>query len=144
MWRTLGGDNRTHEGPIIGERSPIVSQRAECRIGFVTGQVVVVASVVIIRIDTASDGVDERQVVRLLAEQRQVFAQLDSWCGGSDRLKRASILKRCLGFHIPGVNMRRASAEKEQDRRLGFAATRVDDGTLCLGLRKSELQACHT
>ena len=90
------------------------------------GKLVVVAGVVIVRIDATADRIDHRQMMRFLREQRQVLAKSHTWRGRLDRLKHPPILDRRIGLHVPSVDVRRPAAEEEEDGRLrlGGGATR--------------------
>jgi hypothetical protein len=56
------------------------------------------------------------KMMRLFGQQREVFAQLDLRRGGPDWSKLAAVLQGGIGFHVPHVDMRGASAQEEQDR----------------------------
>ena len=60
------------------------------------GQVVVVASVMVIGVDRRSNRVDERDVMGLLRQQRQMLTHPHAGGGGLDWLKRPAILQRCF------------------------------------------------
>ena len=56
--------------------------------------------------------------MHLLPEQRQVFAHLDSGDAGRDRLKLAANLFRSRRLHIPQVDVRWSTKQKDEHARL--------------------------
>ena len=69
--------------------------------------------------DRVVDRADQRQVVRLLREHRQVLAEQEPRHRRRDRPELAPDAERGVGLHIPEVLMRGAPLEDEQDHRLG-------------------------
>jgi hypothetical protein len=69
-----------------------------------------------------ADRADDRQVVRLPTQVRQVFAELDAGRARRDGAERAAVLGRGVGLHVPGVDVRRPAAEPDQDGRLRYTA----------------------
>ncbi len=66
MGRPFAGDDRAHERPVGRQRLAGVEELAERRIGFVAGEVVVVAGVVVAGATTVvAQRIDDRQMVRL-------------------------------------------------------------------------------
>ena len=93
----------------------------------------------IVGVDRPANRVDDGQVMRLLCQQRQMLAQPHTWRRGADGSKRSAILCRGVRLHIPGVEVRSTATEKEEDHRLGLAASANGGvGGVQLRLAKSE------
>ncbi len=117
-------NHRSHAGPIVCIWRTVVSQREKRRVGNMPGLVVVIASVMIIRTDRRPDAADQCQVMCLFGQQRQVFAQLNVRCSGSNRIERATVFGRSIRFHIPHVDVRSTATEEKQNRRFRFPTGR--------------------
>ena len=74
--------------------------------------------------DRVVDRPDERQVVGLLRQHRQVLAELAARHGRLDRLELAADLRGGVGLHVPGVLVRRAPFQEHQDHRLDLRPAR--------------------
>ena len=105
----------SHERPIIGERSSIVTQRHERLIRSMSREIMVVPGVMVIGIHLPVNRVHNCQVMRLLRQQRQMFAKRDTWRRRLNRLERPSIFDRGLGFQVPRIQVRGTSAQEQQD-----------------------------
>ena len=69
MFASFRCNDCVHVGPVISVRPAIVALCLERAIRNVPGQVVVVACVVIVRVNSGSHGTDECQVMGLLCKQ---------------------------------------------------------------------------
>ncbi len=89
------------------------------------GEIVVIAGVVIARgLPTISHGADDRQMMRLFRRQGQMLTEPDLRRRGADGVEGTAIFGRRVRLHVPGVDVRRATAEKKEDRGLGGALGR--------------------
>ena len=68
--------------------------------------------------DRVVDRADQRQVMRLLGEHRQVLAKREPRHRRRDRPELAPDANRGIGLHVPEVLMRRSPLEDKQDHRL--------------------------
>ncbi len=62
------------------------------------------------------------QHIELLSPRRQhrhVFGQAISRRGGRDGIELAAVLGGCLRLHVPGVELRTASLQEQDDRSFG-------------------------
>ena len=91
--------------------------------GVCTGRVVVVF---------LADGADDRQLVGVLRDQRQVFGDVQAGNVGPDRTEFASRGDRPVWFHVPGVLVSRATPHEQQDHSLGTAEGPLVEGC-CVG-----------
>ena len=123
--RPLERDDRGHRRPVGQVGRAGIQQPMKRGIGGVPRQVVIVACVVVARaaIEIAQRPHD-RQVMGLLGQMRQVFAQLDARRRGGHGAKQAAILERGCRLHVPGVDVRRPAGEPDHDRRFGDFAVR--------------------
>ncbi len=75
-------------------------------VGGVACEVIVIARMVITGpTSMVTERTNNRQMMSLPGEKRQVFAQLDVWGRGTDGLKGAAIFEWCQGFHVPRVDV---------------------------------------
>ena len=117
MRRAARADDATHEWPVIGIRAAVVALLLERLIRHVAGEIVVITRVMIAgRAAEIGNAMHERKAVRLLREQRQMFAKMDVRRGRADRLELATKLARRARLHIPHVDVRCAAAEEKEDR----------------------------
>ena len=118
---TLGCHNASHEWPVRGKWRAAVSQSAETAISLVPRQVVVVTRVMVVGIDAAADGIQQRQMVRLLTQHRQMLRQPEPGRRSLPGSKRPTILLGSVGLHVPHIQVRRPAAQEEQNGTLGFS-----------------------
>ena len=78
-------------------------------------QIVVIARMMVVGADRTTDTVEQRKVVSLLSQQREMLTQRDPRGRCGDGLKRSSVFQRSSRFHVPHVNVRGPAAEKEQN-----------------------------
>jgi len=81
----------------------------------VTGQVVVIAGMMVVGADGPADAVDHGEVMGLLCQHWQVFAKSHTGSGRTDGLEWAAVFQWCIGLHVPRVDVRGAATEKEQN-----------------------------
>ena len=120
MRRPLEGDDGGHRRPVgrIGRAG--VEELVKGPVGGVAGEVVVVAGVVVAgAAAVVAQRADDGQVVRLLGQVRQVLAEADAGALVAIGLERAAVLGGSVGLHVPGVDVRGAAAEPDQDGRPG-------------------------
>ncbi len=120
----LHAHDTPHVWPVGGVGAPVVALLFEGDVGFVSGEVEVIACVVVA--GGASEvgyAVDEGEAVRVFCEEGEMFAELDVGGRGADGLELAPVFDGGVGFHVPHIDVGGASAEEEEDGGFGrFAA----------------------
>ncbi|GIW85996.1 MAG: hypothetical protein KatS3mg108_0320 [Isosphaeraceae bacterium] len=111
------GEDRAGAGEVVGAGG---DDQAAAEGGVFAGDGLVVAGVVVA--DGVVDGADDGQVVGLLGQEGEVFAEQQSGGGGLDGLELAADLLGGVGFHVPEVDVGRAALEGEDDERAGAGA----------------------
>ena len=120
MLRSALANDGAHVRRVRGVRPAVVAFGAKSEVRHVAGEVVIIAGVMVaggaakIR-DRSHDG----EVFALFGGEREMLANVHARRSGLDGSKRAAVFHRRLGFHIPHINVRRATAEKKQDGGLG-------------------------
>ncbi len=123
----LHPDNTAHVWPVGGVGTSIISLLLEGDVGFVSGQVEIIAGVVITGgASEVGNAVDEGEAVSVFCEEWEVFAEMDLGGGGADGVELASVFDWCVGFHVPHVDVRGTSTEEEEDGRFRGLAPRRD------------------
>ena len=145
MLRTALANDGAHVRRVRGVRPSVVAFGAKSEVRHVTSEVVIIAGVMVaggaaeIR-DRSHDG----EVFPLPGGEREVLADIHARRGGFDGSKRAAIFYRCLGFHIPHINVRRSAAEKKQDGGLGRLRAPASQIALRSHQRGAKLQAAQS
>ncbi len=135
MRRGLPSYDRSDERGVARARCPGVEEPREARVGSLARQVVIVAGVMITRAaPKMSERPHDRQMVRLLRQPWQMLAELDVRSRRGDRPERTTVLDRCVGLHVPRVDVGSAATQKDEDRGL-----RATAGTL----RREHRTACR-
>ena len=70
-------------------------------------------------VDVVVHRADQRRMVHLPGQFRQMLAQVDAGGAAANRLKFAADLDRCVWFHVPHVEMARPAIEKNHDAGVG-------------------------
>ncbi len=88
---TLARRRRANKWPIGRQRFAVVEQPAKARIGSMSGEVVVIAGRMVAGAAViVSQQINQRQVMRLSRQLRQMFAQTQAGGRGGDRLEFAA------------------------------------------------------
>ena len=124
MERPPRADDRRHVGPGGGERATVVPHRPEGDVGGVAGEVEVIPGMVVAGgLPRIGDAMDEREVMPMLRRQGEVLADRKPRRRRGDRAEFPAVFRRRRGLHVPQVDMGRAAAEEEEDRRLRLAGS---------------------
>ena len=61
-----------------------------------------------------------RQMFALLGRHRQMFTDIDIWCGGLNGAEGTTVFNGGLRLHVPHIEMRRSAVEENDDTGIGF------------------------
>src|SRR5210317_1752947 len=107
MGRAARSNHASHEWPVVWLGAPIVAFDFERLIRGVTGEIVVVASMVIARSPAAvSDRANDREFIRNLGRHWEMLAEMDLRCRCLYGAKEAAVFGWCIRLHIPHVDVR--------------------------------------
>jgi hypothetical protein len=107
----LAGDDGTVRRPLVVR----LQVGIEAGLREVAGEDVVVGGAVVGVM--VAEGTDERELVHLLGDARQVLANLDAAYIGVDRLELAAELGGRVGLEVPGVHRAETAMEENEDER---------------------------
>jgi hypothetical protein len=89
-------------------------------------------------------GIDEREVVGDLGQLRVHLIEEHARHPGGDGFVRSAIVRRCAGFHIPGVDVTRPATEQDKDAGLVRGDGCAEASTLSLPITTPGMRRLST